>query len=146
MPLVIPSILIDIPIPIEQIPKHVGSDLKYVKYLADKVGYVFYVDPGPQPGTSVAYWGPEIRVGKPQPALNINMDAETNVESLSFTWDNDKKRMPILLDPGAIEQGGDPDPGARRDPAEPAAGRHPADPQALRFHRRARKYYSFRPR
>lgn len=97
VPLVIPSILIDIPIPIEQIPKHVGTDLKYVKYLADKVGYVFYVDPGPQPGTSVAYWGPEVRVGKPQPALNVNMDAETNVESMSFTWEADKKRMPILL-------------------------------------------------
>ena len=25
------------------------------------------------------------------------MDAETNVESMSFTWEADKKRMPILL-------------------------------------------------
>ena len=24
---------------------------------------MFYVDPGPEPGTSVAYWGPEIKVG-----------------------------------------------------------------------------------
>jgi hypothetical protein len=96
-PLVIPSILIDVPIPVEQIPKHVGTDLQYVKYLADKVGYVFYIDPGPRPGTSVAYWGPEIRVGTPQPALNFNMDAETNVESLSFSWETDKKTLPILL-------------------------------------------------
>ena len=36
--------------------------------------------PGPVPGTNVAYFGPEIRIGVPQPALNVDMDAETNVE------------------------------------------------------------------
>ena len=36
------------------------------------------------PASAVAYWGPEIKVGMPQPALNVNMDALTNVESLSF--------------------------------------------------------------
>jgi hypothetical protein len=39
------------------------------------------------PGTNIAYWGPEIRIGLPQPDLNVNMDAQTNVESLSFTFD-----------------------------------------------------------
>ncbi len=28
-----------------------------------EAGYVFYLEPGPAPGTSKAYWGPEIRVG-----------------------------------------------------------------------------------
>jgi len=45
------------------------------------------IDPGPAPGVNIAYWGPEIRVGVPQPALSINMDAATNVESLSFSFD-----------------------------------------------------------
>ncbi|TMP89767.1 MAG: hypothetical protein E6L07_15480 [Verrucomicrobia bacterium] len=74
VPLVIPSILIDIPIPTDRIPVQNGKDLAYIRALADEVGYVFYVDPGPEPGMSVAYWGPEIKVGEPQKALSINMD------------------------------------------------------------------------
>jgi hypothetical protein len=45
---------------------------------------------------SVAYWGPEIKVGAPQPALNINMDAWTNVDSLRFSFDKERKKMPIV--------------------------------------------------
>lgn len=97
VPLVIPSVLIDIPIPVDRIPRQQGKDLAYVKSLAGEVGYVFYVEPGPAPGTSVAYWGPEIRVGVPQPALNINMDAHTNVESLSFSFNGESKVLPILF-------------------------------------------------
>jgi hypothetical protein len=96
-PLVIPSVLLDVPIPTDIIPRHQGTDLEYVKMLADEVGYVFYVDPGPAPGSSVAYWGPEVKVGTPQPALNINMDAHTNVESLNFTYDSESKKLPIVF-------------------------------------------------
>ena len=97
VPLVIPSILIDIPIPTTQIPAHQGTDLKYVRELAARVGYVFYIDPGPLPGMSVAYWGPQIKVGVPQSALNINMDAHTNVESLNFRFDNKSKGLPTIF-------------------------------------------------
>jgi hypothetical protein len=97
IPLVIPSVLIDIPIPTDRIPIQQGKDLEYIKSLADEVGYVFYLDPGPSPGTSVAYWGPEIKVGAPQPALNTNMDAHTNVESLSFNFNADSKMLPIVF-------------------------------------------------
>jgi len=58
---------------------------------------VFYLDPGPLPGTSRAYWGPEIKFGPPQPALNTDMDAHTNVESLSFTFDKEAKEMPVVF-------------------------------------------------
>jgi len=51
------------------------------------VGYVFYVKPGPNLGQNQVYWGPEIRWGEIQPALSINSDAVTNVESLSFSYD-----------------------------------------------------------
>ena len=84
VPLIIPSIMIDIPLPIDQIPAQQGTDLQYIRYLAEQVGYVFYIDPGPVPGTSNAYWGPQIKVGPVQPALNVDMDAYTNVESLHF--------------------------------------------------------------
>lgn len=97
VPLVIPPILMDVPIPVERIPRQKGKDLEYINQLASEVGYVFYLDPGPAPGANVAYWGPEIKVGVPQPALNIDMDAHTNVESLSFNFDADKKTLPVVF-------------------------------------------------
>lgn len=97
VPMVVPSILLDVPLPVMEIPRQQGKDLEYIRALADRVGYVFYLDPGPAPGVSTAYWGPELRVGVPQPALNVDMDAHTNVESLSFSFNAEKKVMPILM-------------------------------------------------
>ncbi len=97
IPKVIPSVLIDIPIPVERIPTQQGTDLAYIKALADEVGYVFYLEPGPQPGINFAYWGPEIKVGMPQPALNINLDMHTNVEKLDFMYDGDSATLPIVM-------------------------------------------------
>jgi hypothetical protein len=96
LPLVIPSIMIDVPIPIDRIPIHQGTDLAYVQKLADDVGYTFFVKPGPAPGTSVAYWGPDVKVGVPQPALNLDMDAYTNVESLHFSFNADSATLPLV--------------------------------------------------
>lgn len=97
IPLPIPVLFPDVPIPVERIPTHQGTDLQYVRKMADDVGYVFYVEPGPAPGTNVAYFGPEIKVGVPQPALNIDMDAHTNVESMSFTFEPTKGVLPIVF-------------------------------------------------
>jgi hypothetical protein len=97
VPLIIPSVLSDVPIPTQEIPRQKGHDLDYINELADKAGYVFYLSPGPVPGMSLAYWGPEVRVGPPQPALNLDMDAARNVENLSFTFDADHKAMPIVF-------------------------------------------------
>jgi hypothetical protein len=97
IPLPIPVLFPDVPIPIERIPTHQGTDLQYVRKMADDVGYVFYVEPGPAPGTNVAYFGPEIKIGIPQPALNIDMDAHTNVESMSFAFDPTKGVLPIVF-------------------------------------------------
>lgn len=96
VPVVLPSIMVDVPIPTGNIPSQQGTDLKYIKALAAQVGYVFYVEPGPVVGVNIAYWGPRIKVGIPQPALNVDMDAHTNVESLSFKFDNSKNRLPIV--------------------------------------------------
>lgn len=96
IPMVIPSVFMDVPIPTERIPTHQGKDLEYINALAEDVGYVFYIEPGPAPGTNIAYWGPEIKVGAPQPALNVNMDAHTNIESLNFSFNGASKVMPIV--------------------------------------------------
>jgi hypothetical protein len=98
VPLVIPSVLEDVPIPIERIPRHQGTDYAYITALAHEVGYVFYIDPGPVPGVSKAYWGPEIKVGAPQPALNLSLDGpHNNVKNLSFAFDKEKKEMPVVF-------------------------------------------------
>lgn len=97
VPKVLPSPLLDVPNPLDRIPRQKGKDLPYIKQLADLVGYVFYMEPGPKPGISVAYWGPEIKVGIPQPALNIDMDAHTNVESLSFSFNSEKSLIPVVF-------------------------------------------------
>ncbi|HXU68340.1 MAG TPA: hypothetical protein VN947_03375 [Polyangia bacterium] len=87
IPIIIPSAFIDVPNPLETLPSHAGTDLAYIQFMANEVGYNFYVTPGPTLGTNYAYWGPEIRWGQVQPALTVNMDAQTNVESMSFTYD-----------------------------------------------------------
>jgi hypothetical protein len=97
LPMIIPSVLIDVPLPMDRIARQKGTDLKHIRRLADAVGYVFYVDPGPQPGTSVAYWGPQIKVGPVQPALAADADAYSNVEHLQFTFKNDHKVLPIVV-------------------------------------------------
>jgi hypothetical protein len=98
IPLVIPSVLIDVPIPVQIIPRQQGTDLAYIRQLAAEVGYVFYLDPGPAPGTSVAYWGPPIKVGVPQPALNApNMDSFANAAISSFSYRSDGKKLPVLF-------------------------------------------------
>jgi hypothetical protein len=96
IPLIIPSIMIDVPLPIDQIPSQQGTDLAYIRALADRVGYVFYIDPGPAPGISKAYWGPQVKYGAIQPALNVDMDAYTNVESLTFNFDQQQNKIPIV--------------------------------------------------
>ncbi|MCD4843349.1 MAG: hypothetical protein K8R25_02570 [Methanosarcinales archaeon] len=94
-PMIVPSVMIDVPVPTEHIPVQQGTDLCYIRQLAQDVGYVFYVEPGPKPGMSIAYWGPEIKVGRPQSALSINVDAHTNVEALNFNF-NPSRKLPII--------------------------------------------------
>ena len=98
VPLVVPSLLEDVPLPIDRIPRHQGTDYAYVSALAREVGYVFYLDPGPLPGTSKAYWGPEIRVGAPQRALDLALDGpHANVTNLAFRFDKERKELPVVF-------------------------------------------------
>ncbi len=97
IPLPIPILFPDVQIPIDKIPAQKGTDLQYIRELAEDVGYVFYIEPGPVAGTNIAYFGPEIKIGIPQPALNVDMDALTNIESLNFSFDPTKGVLPIVF-------------------------------------------------
>jgi hypothetical protein len=97
VPMVIPSVIEDVPIPIERIPRHQGTDYSYVKALAHEVGYVFYSDPGPALGMSRLYWGPEIRIGAPQHSLDLSLDGpHAKVKSLTFRYDKEQKELPVV--------------------------------------------------
>ncbi|MFE7559780.1 hypothetical protein [Kitasatospora sp. NPDC057500] len=93
-PLVIPELVPQTPMPTRRIDFQKGTDLGYVNELAKANGYVFYLDPGPVPGVSRAYWGPENRIGVPQHALNVNMDALSNVDQLTFAFDGTAREEP----------------------------------------------------
>ena len=102
VPVVIPPIISTVQSPTSRIESQASiTDLAFIKNLAQRNGYVFYIEPGPLPGQSLAYFGPDISVPVPQRALSINMDAHTNVESLSFSLDGLAKKIRIftILDP-----------------------------------------------
>lgn len=84
IPTVIPPVVIDPPIPIERVPVQQATDLQYLNQMAERHGYVFYVQPGPVPFVNTAYWGPPKRLDIPQRALSVNLGPQTNVESLNF--------------------------------------------------------------
>ncbi len=131
IPLVIPSLFTDIPIPVDRIPMHQGTDLKYVEQLASQVGYVFYVEPGPLPGMNTAYWGPEIKFGVPQPALNFDMDAYTNVESLSFSYKTTEYSIPIVFIQNQLTHVPIPIPIPPLNPLQPPLGAIPPLPTSI---------------
>jgi hypothetical protein len=96
VPLVIPPIMSIVDIPTNHIETQtMTTDRAYIRGLAQRCGYIFAVEPGPVPGTSVAYFGPDVNLPVPQAALTINMDAHTNVESLSFSLDGLAKSVRI---------------------------------------------------
>lgn len=89
VPLALPAAIPKFENPLDHFIKQEGTDYSFVSNLARQVGAVFYLDPGPRPGQSLAYWGPDLSkmFGGMQPALSINFDASTNIDSLSFSYD-----------------------------------------------------------
>lgn len=76
----------DVPIELFRVPRQHETDLRFIRRMAERNGYVFYIEPLTL-GATTAYFGPEIRLGIPQPALSVDMGTATNVNSLSFTND-----------------------------------------------------------
>lgn len=131
IPLVIPSLFTDVPIPVERIPAQQGTDLKYIEQLASQVGHVFYIKAGPAPGTNTAYWGPEIKIGVPQPALNLDMDAYTNVETLSFSFNTTSHTLPIVFIQNSLTKFPIPIPIPSINPLQPPLGAIPPIPTSV---------------
>ncbi|MDD1759432.1 MAG: hypothetical protein LUQ44_02395 [Methanothrix sp.] len=78
----------DVPIEVDRVPTQQCTDLAFLQELARRNGFVFYIEPTPVPGVNTAYWGPDNRLGIPQPALTMNMGSETNVASpINFSCD-----------------------------------------------------------
>ncbi|WP_227243348.1 hypothetical protein [Paraburkholderia caribensis] len=97
VPVPIPAIFESVSVPTDHYAHQQGTDLEYVEKLAKDVGYEFYVTAGPAPGMNTAHWGPQVRVGIPQPAITIDMDHASNVESLSFTADGNAATLPYAF-------------------------------------------------
>jgi hypothetical protein len=76
-----------VPLPIERTPVQQGTDLQYLRQMAARFGYVFYVVPGPAPLTNTAYWGPPVRAGVPQRAISVNMGSGTNATISGARYD-----------------------------------------------------------
>lgn len=131
VPMIIPSLLQDFNMPLQQIDFQQGTDLDYLDQLAKKNAYVFYVEPGPAPGMNLAYFGPEIRVGVPQPALSIGFDAHSNVDQLSFTLDGSSRKQIAVEVQEPITKIGIPIPLPELSPFAPPLGLKPAP--TLRF-------------
>ena len=100
-PLVIPPFIPTIKLPTEGYPTQTETDRAYIQKLANQAGFVFFLQPGPLPGQSIAYFGPDINVPFPQAALSINFDAHTNAESLSFSLNGLAKKIKLynIYDP-----------------------------------------------
>ena len=88
IPVVVPPPTLDVPLPTDRVPVQQGTDLEYLQAMARRYAYVFYVEPGPAPGTNTAYWGPPVRVGLPQRALSVGLGPDTNVTGgVDFRYD-----------------------------------------------------------
>ncbi len=72
----------DVPLIVDRIPRQHETDLALLRTLARRNGFVFYIEPSTI-GASVAYWGPENRLGIPQSPLTVDMGSSQNVTTFT---------------------------------------------------------------
>lgn len=87
IPKVIKPKLQDRPTINERTPAQVGTDLDYLRQMARRFAHVFFVTPGPTPGSNIAYWGPPKQQSVPQKALTVNMGSFSNVSAIDVEYD-----------------------------------------------------------
>lgn len=76
----------DVPIMIDRIPGQHETDLKFIKRMGERNGFVFYIEPLTF-GVNTAYWGAENRLSLPQSALSLGPGPSSNLKSLHFAQD-----------------------------------------------------------
>ncbi|HEX4381429.1 MAG TPA: hypothetical protein VH083_00690 [Myxococcales bacterium] len=93
----------DQPIELQRTPRQAETDLAAVKRLARRNGYIFYVQPT-APQVNLAFFGPDLRTGAPQPGLRIDMGQATNLRSLNFSLDAMAPELAVgsYLDPSSM--------------------------------------------
>lgn len=84
VPVVTPTT--EVPIELYRVPWQHETDLRFIRRLAARNGFVFYLEPLTL-GTTTAYFGPENRLGLPQPALSVGLGHASNVRSLQSAND-----------------------------------------------------------
>jgi hypothetical protein len=91
----------DVPRPTHQIPNQQGTDYAYLRLLAASVGHRFTLDPGPSPGASVGYWGPEPRADPSRPSRVIDLERLSGVETLRLRFDAIQRVQPegLIIEP-----------------------------------------------
>jgi hypothetical protein len=81
------------------------TDFAFVSRLAWRNGSTFYAEPTPVPAISKTTWGPEARLGIPQPALTTNFPTGTTAGSFRFQLDALAPRdvsLPTSLPPAGL--------------------------------------------
>ncbi len=77
----------DTPSDRERVVTQQCSNLRFIQKLAQRNGFIFYIEPSEIPGINRAYWGKENRKLPSQPALMMNMGPLTNVdEPINFSF------------------------------------------------------------
>ncbi len=65
-----------------------GTDIRFLRRLAQRNGFECYVQPQPQTGVDFGYFGPPTNIpGMQEAVLNIKMGADTNVSEFKIRYD-----------------------------------------------------------
>ncbi|MBN8892905.1 MAG: hypothetical protein BGP12_11580 [Rhodospirillales bacterium 70-18] len=87
VPMVLPPPVIDPVVPVDRTPMQTTDDYSFLTALAERSGYVFYIEAGPAPMVNTLYFGPRVRPGIQQKALSVNLGPESNVSDINFAND-----------------------------------------------------------
>lgn len=89
IPMVLPPPVVDPVLPVDRTPVQLSSDWRFLGELAERHGYVVYIEPGPAPLVNTLYWGPRVRPELQQRTLSVNLGPASNVTDLSLANDGE---------------------------------------------------------
>jgi hypothetical protein len=73
-----------------------GTDIRFLRRLAQRNGFECFVQPQPQTGTDTGYFGPPMNIpGSQQAVLNVKMGPQTNVTEFKVRYDMVKPTMAV---------------------------------------------------
>ncbi len=69
-----------------RVPVQHESDLAYLRRMAARYNFDFFIQPGDDHSQCEAYWGPPVRSGEPSQELRIGLPRGLNVDDVSFQY------------------------------------------------------------